>query len=201
MKKVRVDTPFLISVFILVVAGYLIFASASLGLLSNQPLKYANVAFNQTFLGLFLGTLACIITSRIDYRLYRKYSPYLFGLSVIATLLVFMPHIGISHGGAKRWIYLGFASFQPSELLKICYIIFLSALLTKFKDKTGTFKYGLVPFLVLTSIIGIILLNQPDTDTLIITAVAGVAIYLTSGGKVHCDNGDFGSNRSWNCCV
>ena len=63
MKSLKVDIPFLISVCILVVAGYLIFVSASFGLLSKQAAKYSNVAFNQTFFGLFLGSLACLITS------------------------------------------------------------------------------------------------------------------------------------------
>lgn len=183
MKRLKIDIPFLISTIILVIAGYLIFASASLGLLSKQPAKYANVAFNQTFLGLFLGSILCIVVSNIDYKLLRKYSLYIFVLSVIATLLVFIPGFGISHGGAKRWIYLGFASFQPSELLKIGYIIFLSAFFAKFKDKTWTLKYGLLPFAGLTAICAIVLLNQPDTDTFLITAFAGTAIYIASGGR------------------
>ena len=69
MKHLKVDMPFLISTIILVIAGYAIFVSASWGLLSKQPIKYANVAFSQTFFGLFLGSLACIITAQIDYKL------------------------------------------------------------------------------------------------------------------------------------
>jgi len=119
MRHIKVDMPFLVSVCILVVAGYLIFASASLGLLSKQAVKYGNVAFNQTFFGLFLGLLAMFITSQIDYKIYRKYSFYIFVFVVFVTLLVFVPGLGIEHAGAKRAIYLGPASFQPAELLKI----------------------------------------------------------------------------------
>lgn len=183
MKRIKVDIPFLISICILVVAGYLIFASASLGLLSKQAVKYANVAFNQTFFGLFFGSIACIITSQIDYRIYRKYSLYIFILSCIATLLVFVPHIGVGHGGANRWIYVGSVSFQPSELLKIGYIIFFSAWMAKVKDKASTLKYGFMPFAVLTAIVAMILLKQPDTDTFLITVFAGLAIFLSAGGR------------------
>lgn len=183
MKRLKIDIPFLISIIILVVAGYLIFASASLGLLSKQPAKYANVAFNQTILGLFLGSLACIFFTNLDYKLLRKYSPQIFIVAVVATLLVFVPHIGVGHGGAQRWIYLGPLSVQPSELLKIGYIIFLSALLSKFKDKAWTIKYGLVPFGALTAVCAAILLKQPDTDTFLISAFAGVAIYISAGGR------------------
>src|SRR3989344_5484348 len=183
MKRLKVDMQFLISIFILVGAGYLIFSSASLGLLSSQPTKYANVAFNQTFFGLFLGTIACIFTSKIDYKIYRKYAFWIYLLGVILTLCVFLPKIGVEHGGAYRWIRLGLFSFQPSEFLKIGFIIFLSAWIASVKEMVKTFKYGFLPFVTLTLITGVILLIQPDTDTFAITIFAGLAIYIVGGGR------------------
>ena len=183
MKKINVDIPFLISIFILVITGYLIFASASLGLLSKQSVKYANVAFNQTFFGLFLGSLVCLITSRIDYKIYRKYAFYLFTVSIVATLLVFVPGLGVGHGGAQRWIYLGPISFQPSELLKIGFIMYFATWLASIKDRVDTLKYGFLPFLALLGITGGVLLLQPDTDTYMVMVFAGIAMYLASGGR------------------
>lgn len=183
MKKLKVDIPFLISICILVIAGYFIFTSASFGLLSKQASKYSGVVFNQTVFGLTLGTLACMVTSFIDYKSYRKYSLYLYILSVLLTLLVFVPGVGVSLGGATRWIYVGHFSFQPSEFLKIGFIIYFSAWLSGMKDKAHTFKYGFLPFLILMAINSAILLKQPDTDTLLITIFAGLAIYLVGGGR------------------
>lgn len=183
MKRVKVDMPFLISIVILVVAGYLIFASASLGLLSKQAAKYANVAFNQTFFGLFLGSLACFITSHIDYKIYRKFSFLLFLSSLILTVLVFVPGISLPHGGAYRWVSFGQLSFQPGELLKIGFIIYFAAWMTKVKEKANNFKYGFLPLIILGTIIGTILLKQPDVDTFIIIIFAGLAIFLAGGGK------------------
>src|SRR3989344_1027227 len=183
MKRIKVDIPFLISICVLVVAGYLIFTSASFGLLSTQTTKYGNVAVNQTVFGLILGSLFCFIASRVDYKIYRKYSLVLFVASLLATLLVFIPHIGLSHGGASRWIDLRFVSFQPSELLKIGFIIFFSAWMAKYKEKARAFKYGFLPLIVLLVIIGAILLKQPDTDTFIIIVFSGLAIFLAGGGK------------------
>lgn len=183
MKRIKVDIPFLISIFILVVAGFLIFSSASLGLLSKQAVKYSNVAFTQTFFGLFLGSIACIITANLDYKIYRTYSLYIFIFSILATLLVFVPGLGVGHGGAQRWIYLGPVSFQPSELLKIGFILFFSAWVAKVKDKVETFKFGFLPFLILISIIGAILLKQPDTDTYLIIVFAGLSIFIAGGGR------------------
>ncbi len=183
MKKLKVDIPFLISIVVLVVVGYLIFASASLGLLSKQPAKYANVAFSQTFFGLFLGSVACFFASNFDYKKYRPYAFYIFIASAITTLLVFIPHIGVAHGGAQRWIYVGSVSFQPSELLKIGFVLYFSAWLSSVKDKASTLKYGLVPFLAIIGVVGAVLLAQPDTDTYLIIVFAGLAMFLTAGGR------------------
>ena len=184
MKRIKIDIPFLISIVILVVGGFLIFSSASLGLLSSQSVKYSNVAFNQTFFGLFLGTIFCIIASKVDYKLYRKYSFFIFLGSAILSLMVFVPGIGIEHGGAHRWIGFGpIPSFQPSEFLKIAFIIYLSAWMAMAIDKTNTLKQGFLPFFVLVSITGLILLKQPDTDTFLITVFAGMAIFLVGGGR------------------
>jgi cell division protein FtsW len=183
VKKLKVDLPFLISVVILVIAGYLIFTSASFGLLSKQSAKYSSVSLNQTLFGLVFGLIACFIATKIDYKIYRAYSMYIFIASAIITLLVFIPHLGVVHGGAHRWIYIGPLSFQPSELLKIGFIMFLSAWMAKVKDKANTFKYGFIPFAVMISIVGIILLKQPDTDTFLIIAFSGLAIYLAGGGS------------------
>jgi cell division protein FtsW len=183
MKRLKVDIPFLISVVILVIVGYLIFTSASFGLLSKGDAKYSSVSLNQTLFGLFFGAIACFFTTRIDYKKYKAYSLYIFIASAIITLLVFIPHIGAGHGGAQRWIYVGSLSFQPSELLKIGFIMFFSAWMAKVKDKSSTFKYGFLPFLVLIAVVGAILLKQPDTDTYLIIVFSGLAIYLTAGGS------------------
>lgn len=182
MHRIKIDIPFFISIVILMISGFLIFSSASLGLLTSQTVKYSSISFNQTFFGLFLGVLACIITSQINYKIYRKYSLWIFILSVFATLLVFVPHLGSAHGGANRWIYIGPLSFQTSELLKIGYIMYLSAWLSV-KDKAKEFKYGFLPFFILSAIVCLVLLKQPDTDTFLITFFAGVAIFLSAGGR------------------
>lgn len=182
MNKIKVDIPFLISIGILVASGFLIFSSAAMGLLTTKGGSYSSVSFNQTFFGLFLGLLACIITTQIDYKIYRKYSFWFFLFSIFATLLVFVPHIGSAHGGANRWIYIGSLSFQTSELLKISYIMYLSYWLSM-KDKAKKFKTGFLPFVILSAIVCLVLLKQPDTDTFLITFFAGTAIFLTAGGR------------------
>jgi len=182
-REQRVDRWFLIAVIVMTVAGFFIFASASLGLLAREGARFANVAFSQTFFGLFLGTLACITTSLINYRVWRKYALYLFMASIAVTLLVFVPGIGLSHGGATRWIEIVGISVQPSEFLKIGFIIYLAAWISGVKKNIGAIKFGIGPLLALFGIVGAVLLNQPDTDTFVILCATALAMFAVGGGK------------------
>jgi cell division protein FtsW len=179
----RVDRWFLIAVIVLTAAGFFIFASASLGLLARDGARFTSVAFSQTFFGLILGSIACFITSFINYRVWRKYSLYIFIASIVATLLVFVPHVGFTHNGATRWILIGGFSFQPSELLKIGFIIYLAAWLSGARKNIEIVKNGLAPLLVLCGIVGVVLLLQPDTDTFAVLCATALAMFLIAGGK------------------
>jgi len=70
----KISRPFLILTIILIVGGFFIFSSASLGILARDDIKFSSVAFNQLFYGLFLGSLACLVFARIDYHIWKKYS-------------------------------------------------------------------------------------------------------------------------------
>jgi cell division protein FtsW len=179
----RVDWWFLMLVIVMAAVGFFIFSSASLGLFAREGARFSSVAFSQIFLGLFMGSVACVITSRINYQFWRKYAFYLFLLSILATLLVFVPGIGFSHGGAARWILVGPLSFQPSELLKIGFLIYIAAWISGVKKNVETFKYGILPFCLLCGFVGVILLAQPDTDTYIILAATALGMFAISGGK------------------
>lgn len=183
MKTTKINRAFLIWTVILTISGIFIFSSASLGVLVKNEQKFSNLAFNQLFFGLFLGSLGCLIASRIDYKYLKKYALVIFIFSIIATILVFFPKIGMSHGGATRWLNLGFITFQPSEILKIGFVIYLSAWFSTFKNKATTIKWGLIPLIIFSTIVGIILLAQPDTDTFAVALFAGLAIYIVSGAK------------------
>jgi len=181
MRGKRVDKPFLISVIILVLVGFFIFTSASLGLLARSGATFSSVAFNQLFFGLFLGTICCFIVTKIDYILFRKYAFPIFIFSIFSCLLVFVPHVGFASGGAKRWISLGPVSFQPAEFYKIGFVVYLAAWIASVKQKIVSYKYGLLPFAILVAITAAVLLSQPDTDTFFIIFFAGIAMYLVAG--------------------
>lgn len=174
----------MITVFLLIAVGFFIFTSASLGLLAREGAHFGAVALKQFVFGLCLGGAALVAASAINYQIWRKYSFYIFIFAILLTLLVFVPGIGFAHGGARRWISLAGFSFQPSELLRIAYVFYLATWLTVAKERVHEWKYGLIPFCALTGIVGMVLLAQPDTDTFLIAAAAGLAMFIVAGARI-----------------
>ncbi len=163
--------------------GFFIFASASLGLLAREGIRYGAVALRQFFFGLFLGSIALFITSQVNHKIWGKYAFYIFAGTLLLTLLVFVPGLGFSHGGATRWLSLGSFTFQPAEVLKIGFVIYCAALMASMKEKIKTLRYGVVPLLLLWALTGIILLLQPDTDTFLVMFLASLAMFIVAGGR------------------
>ncbi len=178
-----VDSILLILIGILVIFGFFIFSSASLGLLARDGASFGSVAFSQFFFGILGGGVAMLITSHIYYRHWRKYAFYFFLFTLLLTLAVFIPGLGMSHGGATRWLDLGFTTVQPSEFLKIGFVIYVATLLSGIHKQIDTWRYGVLPFVSVLGLVGVIVLSLPDTDTFFLMALAGMAMFLTAGAK------------------
>jgi cell division protein FtsW len=183
LKRKKIDSVLLASILALMISGFFIFSSASLGLLARTETLFKSVIINQTILGLIGGSIAMFITSRIPYTFWKKYSLYIFIVGIAIMIMVLIPNIGYMHGGARRWIRIAFFSFQPAEFYKIAFVIFYAALLSSFKIKVKSFKFGTLPFLIMTGISGILLLLQPDTDTFGVIVLTGLAMYIISGAR------------------
>ncbi|MCA9364136.1 cell division protein FtsW [Candidatus Kaiserbacteria bacterium] len=183
MKQHTPDRALLGITITLVAAGFFIFSSASLGLLSRDGAQFSSVALNQVLFGIVGGGLALFAAMAIHYRVWRKYAFYIFLATLLLTLLVFVPGLGFSHGGAKRWILLGGFSFQPAELLKLGFIIYIATWLSGVQRHIGEFTKGTLPFLGFVGLVGVVLLLQPDTDTFLVMGAAAVAMFITAGGR------------------
>ena len=180
-KPKSVDTVLLTIIVIMVAGGFMIFSSASLGLMARDGASFASVALSQFLFGIVGGGVALFVMSNIYYRNWRKYAFYIFILTLTLTAAVFIPGIGLSHGGATRWLDLGFTTLQPSELLKIGFVIYIATWFSGMHGRVRDWRFGLLPFVVMVGLVGGVMLLQPDTDTFLIIAAAGMAMYITSG--------------------
>lgn len=178
----HVDRPLLFATILLVVLGFFIFSSASLGLLARDGVQYSSVAFSQIFFGIGGGFLALALMAHIPYRSYRKYAPHAFGVALLLTALVFVPGIGYEANGARRWLDIYGLSLQPGEVLKVAFVLCLAWYYSTFYKRMNDARFALGGLGVLLTIAAIPLLLQPDTGTFAILAAAGGA--MTIGAHV-----------------
>lgn len=171
-SKKPLDFPLLIIVLIMLSLGIVMVLSAS------SPTSLSETGSSYTYvktqiISAIMGLIGMYIVSKIDYRIYKGLYKIIYIGVVI--LLAAVGVIGKEVGGAKRWIDLGFISFQPSELAKIGLIIFYAELLTRNKNRLdkmwGGFFY---PFLFLLPIVGILIgvQNHLSATLLIIMIIA-----------------------------
>lgn len=177
---------FALTVFLIVSVGLLAFFSASFGLLGRGggP-TFENVVRGQIFYGILPGIVLMIFSMNLKYILWRKMAFIVFLFAVGLNLLLLVPSLAIEHGGAVRWLDIfGVFSFQPSELLKLCFIIYLASWLSNAKDNLNDYKFGLIPFLIILGVTIGILLFQKDTDTSFIIVITAIAMLFVAGGRI-----------------
>src|SRR3989344_3434092 len=182
-RRVSYDKPFLLLSVLLTLAGTFIFISASFGLLLRSGPSFASILISQIGIGLAGGIIIAYVLYRTPLAWIQKVAPFAFIFSCLLLILVFVPDIGLSHGGARRWLLIGSFSFQPAELLKITYLLILAAWCSMVGGRIKTVRFGVLPFLCINIIVGILLILQPDTGTFIIVGVTGLAMFIIAGAQ------------------
>jgi len=135
--------------------------------------------------GFVPGLVLLIFLSLINYQKWKKLILPLFVLSVILLISVFLPGVGVEYGGAKSWISLGSITFQPSELVKLTFLLYLAIWLSK-RDKENIrhFTKGFLPFIFIIGVISFLMALQPDIGTLLIIISTSIIVYFASGAKI-----------------
>ena len=185
MKK-SPDKILLGTVGILIVLGILILANVSAPL-SLQRFETTYYFLNhQLLFGFLPGIILGFLTFRIPLNLLKKWAPVLLLINLILLVMVFLPGIGFELRGAARWIGIGPFSFQPSEILKLTFILYLAAWLASRTDnKNSGINYlksvhgqTFIAFLVVIITISLLLILQPDISTLGVIIIVAILMYF-----------------------
>ena len=173
----RTATTLLVLVVVLVVIGLGATQSASSVVAVDQTDDQLYF-FKRQLIGVGLGTLALLATSRIPYRFYRKVAvpAYLATVGLLIAVLVVGPEVG----GAKRWLPLPFVRFQPSELAKVAVVFVLAYLFERKHKLLNQFGHFIVPVLATVGVIGVLVMRQPDLGTTIVIGAAAMAVIIAS---------------------
>lgn len=180
MLKVSAPDYILLSIIvIIIISGIVILASVS------APLGQAKFDDSYYFLkhqlifGFFPGLLLLFFFFNVKLASLKKKAPILFLIGLLLMLAVFLPLIGLGQGGASRWLHFGPVSFQPSEFLKLSFILYLAGWLASRIQKREP-NLTLALFLVIIGAIGILLYKQPNISTLGIIVLTGFLMYFAA---------------------
>ena len=175
-----VDFTLVITVLLLLSLGLVMVLSAS-SPTALQKYDKSYYFFIRQLIFAVLGLFGMYFVSKIDYRIYQKFYKHAWVLSAILLTIVLV--LGTDSHGAKRWIDLGFTTFQPSELVKFFMIIFYGGILVKDRDELGKFWKGLVKHvLFLAPIIGLLLL-EPHVSTSMVIIITCCIMMIMAGCK------------------
>ncbi|MEK7180752.1 MAG: putative peptidoglycan glycosyltransferase FtsW [Patescibacteria group bacterium] len=178
------DYFFLALVFILTLFGLVMLSSASseLGKIKfNDSYYYLK---HQLANGLLVGVIGFFVFYKLNYGYLKKFAlPFLiFCLGLLA--LVFTK-FGVAGGGATRWLHFGPLIFQPAELLKLAFMVYLAAWLSNPRMQRGkSFSEGFLPFIIILGFMAVLLILQPATSMVVILVGAGLIVYFLSGAKL-----------------
>lgn len=164
----------------LIVFGVLILGSVSSSFSiekTGNPFYYSS---HQLLFGLVPGLMLAFFVYLIPLDKIKKSSFVLLLLSIAFLMTVFLPVIGGETKGAYRWVGIGQFSFQPSELLKVAFIVYGAAWLAARREHKKKNEM-LFPFLLILAIIAFLLVLQRDISTLGIISLVGIIMYFLAG--------------------
>jgi len=151
--------------------------------------KFGNTYYflkRQIIFGLIPGLILGYFAFKIRLSLIKKWAPFLLLGNLVLLGMIFIPGIGLKIAGAARWINLGPISFQPSEFLKLTFVLYLAAWLasrTLFQNKPAAiknFSQTLAVFLIVFGLISLALIFQPDISTLGIIFLVATLMYFSA---------------------
>lgn len=183
-RGLGIDKPMALLILVLVAGGGLIFASAVFGLLARGATHMSSVVFNHAVLGIGAGVIALLVTSRLNYKLWRRFALYIFVFGLIVTAAVFLPQLGFEHGGGRRWLSIAGFTLQPAEFLKTASIIMAAAYFAMIRTRIDDLRWGLGGLFLILSGPVLILIMQPDLGTLGVIVISVLAVFFAAGAKL-----------------
>lgn len=133
-------------------------------------------------LTMLMGILVLVIAARVPITYVRKAAIPLLCVSLVLLLLVFTS-MGISAGGARRWLRVWPSAFQPSELVKISMVIFLAWYMSLERYRSDAVKIFLVPICVM-GIFQVVFLKQPDFGAVMSLGLLTLSLLFLSGVRL-----------------
>ena len=140
--------------------------------------------FRKQLIAMGAGMIALIACSLAPTALYRRFSYPLLAITFIVLVMVLIPGLGVSRGGARRWIMFPGFAFQPSELAKLAVVMYLAHSMARKEERIRTFSVGVLPHLIVSGAFAALLLLEPDFGTALILTILLYFMLFVGGVRV-----------------
>jgi cell division protein FtsW len=131
-----------------------------------------------------VGVVVMAAAMRPGYRRLARLAYPILVVAIALMVAVLVPGIGSAAGGAQRWIRLPGFSLQPSETLKIAWVIYLAYSLARKREKVASFSVGFLPHLLLAGFLALLCLGQPDFGSAVTLVFLLFAMLFAAGAKL-----------------
>ena len=167
--------------FTLIAIGVVMTYSAS-AVYADQTFHSPTYFFRRQVFYVIIGSFLFSLASSLDTDFLRRHSRLLVGIGVVLLLAVFLPYIGRSAGGARRWIRFPFFSFQPVEYVKLAMCVYLADYLSRKRKQIteGSLVVFFPPLAVLFFVFALIII-QPDLGSCIFLILLTGILFFLSG--------------------
>ena len=172
-----------LSVIALVLLG-LVMALSATAAPSLSGTDSAWSLFKSQAMWLGVGVVALLVLLRVDYHHWKRLAPMGLGVSLVLLTLTAIPGVGLSANGARRWLGVGSIVFQPSELAKIAFVVFVADLLSRRDRHMEDTRSTLQPVLALSSLVTVLLMLQPHLGTTLVIAGVTLTMLYFAGARL-----------------
>ncbi|EPX62989.1 Cell division protein FtsW [Cystobacter fuscus DSM 2262] len=180
---VRFDALLLCAVLSLVSLGLVMVYSAS-AVMAQDKLGDSLYFLHRHLLAAGIGVVAMAVGMKVGWRRLARLAYPLLLVTLVLLVLVLIPGIGTTVGGARRWIRLPGFSLQPAEVAKFAWVVYLSYSLAKKREKVATFSVGFLPHLLLCGLLVGLCMLQPDFGSSVLLVFLLFALLFAAGTKL-----------------
>ena len=167
----------------LLAIGLVMVYSASIAIAEAARYTGGNGEYYLIRQGVFitLGVGVGIGAFQVPTRVWQQAAPFLFLAGLLLLVVVLIPGIGREVNGSRRWIPLGFANLQPSELMKFLAVLYAADYTTRKAAFMHDFKKGFMPMAAVMMLAGALLLNEPDFGAFVVIVSIAMGILFLGG--------------------
>ncbi len=180
---VRFDALLLCAVLSLVSLGLVMVYSAS-AVMAEDKLGDSFYFLNRQLMAVGMGVVAMAVGMKVGWRRLARLAYPLLLVTLVLLVLVLIPGIGTTVGGARRWIRLPGFGLQPAEVAKFAWVVYLSYSLAKKREKVASFSVGFLPHLLLCGLLVGLCMLQPDFGSSVLLVFLLFALLFAAGTKL-----------------